>query len=122
MAHVDAFAAKEDAQATTATPLPRVGLRAQPFAGSDIVSLLLLILEDNLCDAANAPARRSLRPRRSITSATALRVTSGERSFKATLSRVASASIRFSRLFSSSKARRFFASETFIPPNRAFYF
>ena len=43
------------------------------------------------------------------------------RSFNATLSSIASANIRFSLPFSSSKARRRLASETSIPPNLAFH-
>jgi hypothetical protein len=43
------------------------------------------------------------------------------RSFSATLSSIASASIRFSLAFSSSSVRRRLASDTSIPPNFAFH-
>jgi len=44
------------------------------------------------------------------------------RSFNATLSSIASASMRFSFVFSSSSAFRRLASETSMPPNLAFHF
>jgi hypothetical protein len=44
--HFDALALKQNVQATIAKPPSLVGQLAQPFAQNDIISLLLLLLED----------------------------------------------------------------------------
>ena len=76
MVHFDAFALKQNVQATIAKPPSLVGQLAQPFAQNDIICLLLLILEDKpmqLCQLAR-PTLAETVPIQDIDNSTALHI------------------------------------------------
>ena len=97
---------------------------SQPLSERSVATVLLLVLEDRPVQVRQL-TRPTLAEAVPIHRIPPLHVRRQwffvARSFRAALSSMASASIRFGRLFSSSSALDFLASHRFMPPNLALY-
>jgi len=122
-----ALAPQQHVQATIAEPSTFLGQGLQPVAQSAVVRARRLIAHARPIDAQNTARPPFAHLVGGLQMASRLAIAGGRhhffpsRSFRATLSSIASASIRFSRAFSSSSALSRRASDTSSPPNLAFH-
>ena len=114
--HVKALSGEQDTQTAIAEPAMFIRQFAQPLSQSIIALFLLLILKDG-----PVQVQQITRPTLRHAASHQASVIFVARSSSAASTIIASANMRFSLLFSSSRARSVLASEAFMPPNFAFY-